>query len=105
MLRLSIKAINDTMGPEVLVPSFLVFGVIPSLPVINKPLPNQGERMAALSLVRAKMATITEELKTAQALRSELSPATHFSFSAGDEVRVYKEREMHWCVLVKVIRT
>lgn len=38
-LCLPIKALNDTKGPEGLVPTLLIFGVIPSLPVINKPLP------------------------------------------------------------------
>lgn len=50
---------NDTMGPEGLVPSLLVFVVLPSLPVINKPLPNQRDRMAAMALSKAEMATVT----------------------------------------------
>lgn len=40
-LRLAVKGINDTMGPERLVPLLFVFGVIPSLPLQNKPLTTQ----------------------------------------------------------------
>lgn len=36
-LRLATKMMNETIGPERLVPSLLVFGVISSFPVINKP--------------------------------------------------------------------
>lgn len=61
-LCLSIKSMNDTMGPEGLVPSLLLFVVIPSLPVINKQLPEPSEkrdRMAVVSITRAEMSTIT----------------------------------------------
>lgn len=58
-LRLAVKAMNDSMGPEGLVPSLLALGVVPPRPVINKPLLEQRETMAKLSSARAEMATIT----------------------------------------------
>lgn len=71
-LRLSIKAMNDTMDPEGLVPSLLVFGVVLSIPVINKTLPEERDRMAALSMARTDMATVTAELRISQAIKSKL---------------------------------
>lgn len=53
-----------------------------------KKLSEQRERMAALSIARAEMATITAEIRVAQALRSKLQPATKFAFEPGDHVRV-----------------
>ena len=44
-LRLAVKALNDTMGPEGLVPSLLVFGVLPRFPAVNTSLPDKIERM------------------------------------------------------------
>lgn len=105
VLRFAIKAMNDLMGPGGLVPPLLVFGVIPSLPVINKNLHDQRERMAALSFARAEMATITAELRIAQALSSKLPPARKFAFAPGDHVRVYKEQGKPWCGPVRVVRT
>lgn len=75
---------NDTIGPECPVPSLLLFGVVPSLPVINKPLPSQKERMEAMALTRAEISTITAELRTSQAIRSKLPPSTQFHFETGD---------------------
>ena len=34
-MRLSVKAINDTMDPEGLIPSLLVFGVLPRFPAFS----------------------------------------------------------------------
>lgn len=70
ILRLSVKGMSDTVDREDLMPSLLVFGVIPSLPVINKPVSSQKEIMAAIILGRAEMSTITVELRITQALKS-----------------------------------
>ena len=52
-LRLSVKSMNDTMGPNGLVPSFLVFGTLPRFPFLNTNLPNQREILKALQVGRA----------------------------------------------------
>lgn len=70
---------SDCLGPDGLVPSLLVFGVILSVSVTNKSLPGQRDRMQALALARAEMSTITAELKLSQEIGSKLPPATHFS--------------------------
>jgi len=51
-LRLAIKAMNDTMNPEGLVPSLLVFGVYPRFPAVSTPLPSHKARMKALQLAQ-----------------------------------------------------
>lgn len=51
------------MGPKGLVPSNLVFAVIPSLSVAIKSPPAQKEMMETLALARAKVKTITAVLK------------------------------------------
>lgn len=66
-LRLCIKAIYDIMGSKGLVPSLPVFSVIPSLPVINKALPDQRDGMAVLFIARAEISPVTEELRISQA--------------------------------------
>lgn len=76
------------MRPEGLIPSLLVYGVIPSLPVINKTLTDQKERIAAVALAHSKMATVHAELRISRAIRSKLPPATHFHYESRDLVRV-----------------
>ena len=48
-LKLSIKAMNDTNRDNGLVPSLVVFGIIPRFPIISSDIPTQKERMLALS--------------------------------------------------------
>lgn len=87
------KAANDTLGLNGLVPSKLVYGVDPSLPVANAHLPSQRERMAALETAKREMATITAKLRIPQALRSKLPPATQYDIIPGDIVLVYRKME------------
>jgi hypothetical protein len=79
VLRLSIEAMNDTMGPEGLVPSLLVFGVLPRFPATQTSLPNQKDRMEALSAARSEMETITSELRLAEAMHRNVPPAAHWN--------------------------
>jgi hypothetical protein len=51
-LALSVKAMNDICGPEGLVPSLLVFGVLRHLPRITGALPHQSDRMKAIQMAR-----------------------------------------------------
>jgi hypothetical protein len=56
-LSLSNKAMNDTVGPEGLVPTLLVFGIIPRSSASGS-LPNQHDRMLAMDSARRDMDTI-----------------------------------------------
>jgi hypothetical protein len=47
-LALSVKAMNDCVGPEGLVPSLLVFGVMPRLPDLPRQIPSQIGRFKCL---------------------------------------------------------
>ena len=96
ILRISTKAINDTMGPNGLVPSLLVFGVLPAFPCPNTKMPNQVERFAALRTAKAEMEKIVAETRIKRALKSKLPPATKFLIKPGDEVRVYREISKKW---------
>lgn len=104
-LRLAVKAINDSLGPEGLVPSLLVFGSMPSLPAFKKPYPERRERMAALSFLWAEMKTVFAEPHISQAARSKLKPAIHAMFNPDKEVQVYKKQECTLFSLVQVIQT
>lgn len=47
-LRISQKAVNDTMGPSALVPTLLSYGMFPRLPVVDPYFRDQHSRMRAL---------------------------------------------------------
>ena len=92
-LRLAVKALNDTMGPEGLVPSLLVFGVLPRFPAVNTNLPDQVERMEALKEARAEAATITARLRVRKALLAKTPRNVDLVLHKGDMVRVYRETD------------
>ena len=48
ILKLPVKAMDDTLGPKGLVPSYLVFSCIPRFPSTESTLPTQQQRMDAM---------------------------------------------------------
>lgn len=57
-LQLAVKAMNDTVGPEGLVPSLLVFGTLPRFTPHTTPLISHSDRMEAMDIARLEMADI-----------------------------------------------
>lgn len=104
-LQLSVKSMNDTMGPEGLVPSLLVFGQLPRFPPHSTPLLSHSERMNAMTIARKEMANITARLRIQKALKSKLPPATKYLINPGDQVYVYSEKSKHWNGPFPVTRT
>ncbi len=47
VLHIAVKAMNDTMGSNGLVPSYLVFECVPRFPFVHSKLPDQQSRMHA----------------------------------------------------------
>ena len=97
-LSVAVKAMNDTMNSNGLVPSLLVFGV-PRFPSSSSSHPKQSERMRALTMARLEMETITAELRIQQALLKNIPPAskTVLVLKPGQEVLVYREKQNpHW---------
>jgi hypothetical protein len=72
-LSLANKAINHTVGPEGLVPTLLVFGIIPRLSA-DEFLPNQHNRMLAMDSARREMDTIVSKLRKKRGLSSKTPP-------------------------------
>lgn len=103
-LRLAFNAMNNTLGPEGLTSSLLVFGTQPRFPPLNTALPKQSERMAALRNARAEMATITAELRVRKALMSKIPTAASYVINPGEQVWVYRETDKRYIGPHPVIR-
>ena len=79
-----------------LVPSLLVFGVIPSFPITNRSLPNQKSRLQAIVDARLEMGRIVTEQRISRALKSKLPPAVTHDIKSGDDVLVFREKNKRW---------
>ena len=95
-LKLSIKAMNDTNGDNGLVPSLVVFGIIPRFPIISSDIPTQKERMLAFSRAQMEMNAVVAERRILAALTRSIPAATDFVLEIGQEVLVYQERSKEW---------
>lgn len=92
-LRIAIKATNETMGPNGVLPSMQVFGTMLTFPTQANTNPIQAESFRAPALARSEMESITVENRIKIALRSYrqqhiLSFATPTKF-------VYTEKNKH----------
>lgn len=105
LLKLAVKATNDTIGLNGLVPSLLVFGIIPRFPIISSELPQQEARMKVLAEARAEYEAIIAEMRITAAMRHAVPEAANRTYDAGKKVLVFRENDKEWCGPLTVIKT
>ena len=79
------------IGPNELVPTLLVFGVLSALPCLNTKMPDQIERFVILRTAKGDMEKILAKTRIKWALRSKLPSANKFLIKPGVELLVYWE--------------
>ena len=104
-LQLAVKSMNDTVGPDGLVPSMLVFGVMPRFPPIRADLPKHEERMRAIQVARTEMTEIVARQKIQLASRAKIPPAVEYSIRPDDKVFVHDEKKRRWIGPFEVEKT
>lgn len=98
ILAMSVKAMNDTLGPEGFVPSALVFGVYPSTQVFEDPKdpkPTLQERAKLAATIRAEMDQHMAKLRVMRALRHQVPPSSNSVFEVGESVLVFREKQVN----------
>ena len=100
-LQIAVKAVNDTLGPESLCPTLLVYGAIPR-PLRRTPAETQLRRAEALEAAMKAVQKEQAKRKIAFALRHPGGPKAkeHDSelerLPAGAPVLVYRENSKKW---------
>lgn len=77
-LRYAEKELNYTMRPEGHVPSMLVFGTLPTFPILNNNIPGHEERTKALRTARDEVTNVKVEKAVRQAINHNIPPAAHY---------------------------
>ena len=95
-LALAVKAGNDVTNSDGLVPSLLVFGVLPKLPDLSRIPSNQRERFRALAAARKEYEKAISQQCIRAALNRAPPQASNYTFVPGDNVYVYREKLKHW---------
>jgi hypothetical protein len=96
ILKLAIKATNDTIGIGDKEPLMLVFGCIPRFPITSSHLPEQADRMRALQVGMMEMNAAVATERISEAPRSQVPSATDRVLREGDEVMTNREKDKIW---------
>jgi len=101
-LQMAFKAINDTAGPDGLVPTLLVFGAYPRMVQSDTPSPTTMQRAAAIKKAMAEIQKLRAERQVANALNIRNGPSTSaiHNLPPNSPVLVYREgntgQSGHW---------
>ncbi|KAF1934509.1 hypothetical protein EJ02DRAFT_507441 [Clathrospora elynae] len=76
ILQMAVKAVNDTAGPDGLVPTLLVFGAYPRMTTESPPSPSMVKRSEAIQKATKALRKLTAERQVADALNTRNGPDT-----------------------------
>jgi hypothetical protein len=75
-LQMAFKAINDSAGPDSIVPTLLVYGTLPRITEYDAPLPTISQRLAALKKAMVEIQKLRARYQIANALNTRNGPST-----------------------------
>lgn len=106
ILQMSLKAVNDTVGPNGLVPTLLVFGTYPRINKDSPPSPSTLKRAEAIQKAMKALRKAQAERQINDALNTRNGPSTEevLALPLQSEVCVWREKE-GWQGPYKVIAT
>jgi hypothetical protein len=95
MLQMAVKAINDSAGPDGIVPTLLVFGAYSRLTKIDPPSPLVTKRAEAIYAATKKVRRLSAERQVKDALAMCNGPDTKntLDLPLQSDVRVWREKE------------
>ncbi|KAF1938593.1 hypothetical protein EJ02DRAFT_354125, partial [Clathrospora elynae] len=76
ILQMAVKAVNNTAGPDGLVPTLLVFGAYPRMTTESPPSPSMVKRSEAIQKATKALRKLTAERQVADALNTRNGPDT-----------------------------
>jgi hypothetical protein len=106
MLQMAVKAINDSAGPDGIVPTLLVFGAYPRLTELDPPSPSVTKRAEAICAATKEVRRLYAErqVKDALAIRNGPDTKNTLDLPLQSDVRVWREKE-GWTGPYKLIAT
>lgn len=92
-LQMAVKAVNDSSGPEGLVPTLLVFGAFPRMTELDSPAPSIAQRSTAIRKAMEEIAKVRAKMQVNNALNTRNGPNTHsiHDIALNSDVLVWRE--------------
>jgi hypothetical protein len=98
-LRVALKALNDSVGPNGLIPTLLVFGTMPQLPMLQGrmgPYSFQEARDRAINTAMKEYRTYVAEQRIREALKSHQTDSMKQAYSPSATVLAHREDDKLW---------
>ena len=97
-LQSAVKAVNDTAGPDGLIPTLLVYGAYPRLSREDKPTPSNTERARAIERAMDDVRKSNAKIAIAEAMRTTRGPdvAAVLGLPLNAKVLVWREKPKSW---------
>ncbi|KAF1937171.1 hypothetical protein EJ02DRAFT_63582, partial [Clathrospora elynae] len=94
VLQMAVKAVNDTAGPDGLVPTLLVFGAYPRISMDSPPSPSMVHRAEAIQKAMKALRKAAAERAVSDVLNTRNGPTTNkvLSLPLQSEVMVWREK-------------
>src|SRR6266516_5383117 len=95
ILQMAVKAVNDTAGPDGLVPTLLVFGAYPRLTTESPPSPTTTQRGEAIqkAMKALRKANAVRQVNEARSTRNGPSTTDVLALPLQSEVRVWRDKD------------
>ncbi|KAI0993522.1 hypothetical protein K3495_g14662 [Podosphaera aphanis] len=95
LLQMAIKSVNDTAGPNGLVPTLLVFGAYPRMSKLDPPTPSILQRAKAIEKAMIEVTRLRNNRQIQDALRQRNGPQVDHmkSLPINSKVWVWRERK------------
>jgi hypothetical protein len=92
-LQMAFKAVNDTAGPDGLVPTLLVYGALPRMVEYDAPSPTVAQRSAALKKAMMEIQKLRAKRQVTEALKTRNGPSTTeiHDLTINSDVLVWRE--------------
>lgn len=94
ILQMAVKAVNDTIGPDGLVPTLLVFGAYPHINQDSPPSPSMLKRADAIQKAMKELRQVQAKIYVNDTFNARNGPGTAniISLPLQSEVRVWREK-------------
>ena len=98
VLQMAVKAVNDTAGPDGLVPTLLVFGSYPRMTPYDPPAPTITQRAAAVRKAITEVSKLHAKRQVTAALRARNGPNVEdiHALALGSDVLVWRTHIEKW---------
>lgn len=104
-LQMAVKAVNDTAGPNGLIPTLLVFGAFPRMSREDRPTASNTQRATTIrqAMAEVRRCHSARQIKDALRMRNGPNITSTLSLPLDSDVLIWRENEPYWSGPYKLV--